>query len=571
MKIRTKLFLLMSVTLLVLTFIFNSFILKVFSNQYKQEKLESAYDSIKQILLSYYYNADDISRFIYESCRGESTAGYLAGIQRNPDVPLKIILKTLAANQKAIVTGIFVSSDGKIYGMDSCDNTTELIELWNTGTLLAQGNVQWIYTDDGKTYLRRSIYRSFPYEVVGYGAFEINSDYLRSLTGIENLKVGALCIIDKYGDFRLVGGNNDVDLFKSVIRDLRDGNNINVEQTIGAEKYYFMTVSSIVGKESAIYAVSEKELLEPYQRVETATWRIAGVIIIIAAALSFGLAHLFTKSLRVLKQQINEIPESNDSVSTIAGVNKQDEIGELANDFNKLLERINGLYEANLKEIQAQQNIKYEMLEWKYRALQSQVSPHFLCNILSSICLLSAAGNSKEVQSLSINASKYIRRNLSCCSKKSNTIEEEIDISQEYVFLASEMSAVPINMHIHCPIELESAMVPCYMLQPLVENCIKHGMPPKDSEELQIEIQIARTRFDSIVIVVSDNGRGFGNKTIEHILGEQGNEETIAERSSFGLEGIIRRLSLQYADKFTFYLGNQDNGGAIVRVEFPIC
>ena len=574
MKIREKLFLLMSVTIIVLTFVFDSSILSVFGNQFRQEKLESSYDTVKQILLSYSYTADDISRYVYESCRGENTAGYLAGIESNPSVSLSRILKSLISNQEAIVAGVFVSREGELYTMNSGENTQELIACWNEGLFDAGNNVQWVYTDNGKAYLKRSIYRPFPYEEVGCGLFEIDSRYLRAVTGMEHLKIGDLCIFDRYGDFRLVGENDDIGFFKDLIEILRSGRTLEREMTVEGEKYYLITANNTIGKESAIYAVSETELLAPYRSVEIATRKIALAIIAVAAVLSFVLSHLFTKSIRTLKKQINDITAEDGVHSQITVAEKRDEIGELASDFNKLLTRIDHLHEANLKENQAQQNARYEMLEWQYRALQAQVSPHFLCNILSSISMLSAVGNAKGVQSLSVDASKYLRRNLNCSSKKNNTIAEEIIISQEYIRLASAMSAIPIVMEVQCPSALESVLIPCYLLQPLVENCIKHGMPPQSSPEFHIEIVVERIRPDAIRIRVSDNGRGFDESFLSCFSGrperEEPNEEIFPGEAKFGLEGIVRRLTLQYSNRFEFRLSNRESGGASLEIEIPI-
>lgn len=570
MKIREKLFLLMSVTIIVLTIIFNSSVLNLLSGQYEQEKLESSYDTVKHVLISYSYAAEDISRFVYESCRGESTAGFLSGIQSNPSISLNRILKSLASNQNAIVTGAFVSADGMIYEMDSSERTAKLIECWRNGFFNTDSSNQWIYTNEGRVYLKMNIYRPFPYEMVGCGLFEIDSTYLRSVTGMDNLKIGNLCIIDRYGDFRLAGENADIRFFGELVEMLRVGEKLGSEITVDGEKYYIITANSTVGKEKAIYAVSEKELLAPYRRVETATKNVAAAIVALAGVLSFILAHLFTKSIRTLKQQINAITADNDRNAKIKIAGKRDEIGELTNDFNRLLDRIDNLHEMNLKENEERQNARYEMLEWQYRALQSQVSPHFLCNILSSISMLSAVGNPKSVQSLAVDASKYLRRNLDCCSRKNNTIAEEMIISEEYVRLASAMSAVPIILDVQCPPELDSMKIPCYLLQPLVENCIKHGMPPSSSPEFRISITVGRTASDTIEISVSDNGKGFDDSLIGNVTGGQGAEKYLSGAISFGLEGIIRRLTLQYSSHFNFALRNLPGGGASVRIEIPI-
>lgn len=569
MKIREKLFLLISVTILVFTMVFNSINLNIFNNRYKTEKLDSAYDTIKQILLSYSYNIDDISRFVYESCRSEGAATLLSEIQNNSNVSLGMILKSIITNQQSIKNGVFFTTEDEAFCVTRDSEANSIIELWENGFFDIERDAKWFRADNDRTFLRRSIYRVIPHVVVGYGLFEIDSDYLRSVIGMDNLKIGDLCIIDRYGDIRLTNKSANLELFSKIIESMREGSSLDEKIHYDGNDYYLVTVKNYIGTENAIYVVSEDSLLEPYYAIRRTTNQIALIAFILCAIISFLISHLFTKNIRTLQQSINGISSSNERLSQVQLIRNHDEIGDLANDFNRLLEKIDILNEKNMREREAQQNTKYEMLEWQYRALQSLVSPHFLCNILSSISMLSAVGNYEEVQCLSVNASKYLRQNLNCSSNKTSTVEEEIKISEDYISLASAMSAVPIKLVVSCPSELKNLKIVSYILQPLVENCVKHGMPPVNSEEFVISINVSNCN-GMIVIVVADNGQGFSESFINELDERYKAEDICTDGISFGLEGIIRRLKLQYSEKIKFTIGNNSSqGGATVTLMFP--
>lgn len=565
MKIREKLFFLLTGTVIVFMIIFNSIVLSIFSREYQTDALETDYHVIKQILYSYSYNSKDISRFLFDSCKSENASDYLSGLNHNAQISLNMILKSITTNNKAVKSGIFVADNGVVFPMSQSKEADVIEQLWNNGYFDSDDDVKWFCESDGKMFLKRNIYRIFPHEVVGCGVFEIDAEYLRAVTGVDNLKAGSICIIDRFGDYRLTSAEADIDFFDSLISTLRTGEQL--EQTIEyqGQKFFILTVNGAQGTENAIFTVPETELMGPYYRVKQITLRITLLIVLVSGVVSFVLSHLFTKSLRTFKQRINDIPITNDQLAKIEEINNRDEIGELAKDFNGLLERINTLNQ----ETRAQQNAKYEMLEWQYRALQSQVSPHFLCNILSSISMLAAVGNNQVVQSLSVNASKYLRRNLNCSSSKYSTIEEEIQIAQEYIDLASAMSAVQISLITECTRDLKKIKVPCYLLQPLVENSIKHGMPPQNADVFNITIRVDKGEDDKVIIQVSDNGRGFDDVLLSKLHKAENANDSFSENLNFGLEGIIERLRLQYANQFAFQLFNLPEGGAAVEMVLP--
>ena len=226
------------------------------------------------------------------------------------------------------------------------------------------------------------------------------------------------------------------------------------------------------------------------------------------------------------------------------------------------------LHQSTLRASQEKQQARYELLEFQYQALQSQVSPHFLCNIMAAINMLAASGQIRQVEQLSIDAARYLRRNLRYTNQKHNTVAEEIRMAAEYIQLANVISAVELRFTVSCPRELEECLIPNLILQPLVENSIKHGIPPCMEEPFHVRLTVERQEA-SLVLTISDNGVGYRQAVIAELEQLQQHDDFQPKSAGFGTAGVIRRLWLQYGDACRFQVHNHTDGGAVTTISIP--
>ena len=179
------------------------------------------------------------------------------------------------------------------------------------------------------------------------------------------------------------------------------------------------------------------------------------------------------------------------------------------------------------------QRIKAEL-----KALQSQINPHFFFNALNSLSTLVSIDPSKAEKFIGDMADMY-RIILGTNKKEFWTIKEEMNLIQNYINIEKVRLGERLNFKIVCPKELEKIHIPCFLIQPLVENAIKHGIAPSISGG---EILIAIEQADSLCIRVEDKRK---EKIVSRI-------ET--EREKTGLKNIKRRLLLTYGDQSGFTL-----------------
>lgn len=569
MKIREKLFLLLLTVIIAMVVLCNTVLLSILQQHTEKEKLDLYFESLSQVLISYEYVTDNIEKYAFESCRSEEIAPCMAqeknAVARNLSIRAK--LNVVIQNSPYFLDGIAVDTDHGICVAASDEADQQMRGIWQKGLFDQQKDILWINDESGNLYLKRTLYLAYPYRAVGYAVFLVDQEYLRASAGLDNLTAGKACIINEYGIPVLTTENTEPSdvMFIHLVDKIRIGEVLPRKYRYDETDYRLFAVNGISGTWSALQAIRVSELLSSYYELRNIILIAGAILILGAAVLSFMIAFGFTGNVRRLKRYVNDI--SHDKMDYRIPPMGKDEVGELADDFNGMLERLEVMYQAMLAESSAKQKAKYELLEFQYRSLQSQVSPHFLCNILSSISLLAISGNVKQVEKLSIDASRFLRSNLKNNDKKYHSIREEINLVEEYLTLANALSAVRIHFEINGTEEIMNTIIPNMILQPLVENSIKHGIPPEMHEDFRIELSVTSQGEKGIRIELRDNGIGYSETVIGELRRLREDPDVQPACIGFGTAGVIRRLALQYGESFLFHAGNSENGGAITTIE----
>lgn len=135
--------------------------------------------------------------------------------------------------------------------------------------------------------------------------------------------------------------------------------------------------------------------------------------------------------------------------------------------------------------------VREEALNSKLQALYYQLNPHFLFNALNSVIGLIEEGASAQAARTAMALSSFLRRTLERDPLRDLTLAEELALQSEYLVIEKERFSDRINIAIHLPHDLEDALIPSLILQPLIENAVKHGLH-RSSEDLTIVITASR-------------------------------------------------------------------------------
>ena len=280
--------------------------------------------------------------------------------------------------------------------------------------------------------------------------------------------------------------------------------------------------------------------------------------VILAMMLSWGLSRSFTRPLLNFVDFIQGITQTGDLNKKFSSPSPNYEVDVLARSFENMARSLEesqfqtARYHEELRQKQSQEE-KLRTLAMRSRldALISQVNPHFLFNALNTVGVL-IDENPAEAQRLTIKLANIFRRTLQVSEKEIISLQEELNFIADY--LEIEKARFGERLQVVRNVTVQDAQIPCFTLQPLIENAIKHGAAPKIGTTT-ISIQVSQSN-GRLSIRVSDNGVGIPQQKMESIL-ERG----------YGLRNLIDRLTILYQSDFSWKVESEFQRGTTVSLE----
>jgi two-component system sensor histidine kinase YesM len=289
------------------------------------------------------------------------------------------------------------------------------------------------------------------------------------------------------------------------------------------------------------------------------TWLVYGLttlILLIAVIILAGIiSKEITKPIRLLKDSMGLVEQGEFAKASVEEI-ANNELGSLTNSFNEMTERIASLMKQNT--IEQRERRKSEM-----RALQAQINPHFLYNTLDSIVWMSEANRNDEAIEMTSALAKLFRQAISD-EKEEIFIREEKEYVKNYLTIQQMRYKDKLDYSIEIDPEIENFKIIKFVLQPLVENAIYHGLKYK-KEKGHLEIKGYRVG-DIAFIEVSDNGVGMTTETLSEIFEEK---KADFKKSGVGITNVQKRLQLYYGESFGLRVESKPGGGTKVTVTIP--
>ncbi len=187
-------------------------------------------------------------------------------------------------------------------------------------------------------------------------------------------------------------------------------------------------------------------------------------------------------------------------------------------------------------------------------ALRRQIEPHFLFNTLNAIAGLVREKRNDAAVSMIAGLSDFLRRVLEDSNRQQVPLEEELEFAMKYLDIQKMRFSERLQVSVNVPSELLAAQVPSLILQPMVENAVKHGIAKRVQGGA---IRIAAFRSNgSLTLSVYNDGPSL----------PAGWETT---HSGIGISNVRTRLQGLYGDAFELSMRNQEPGGVEVLVSVP--
>lgn len=208
-------------------------------------------------------------------------------------------------------------------------------------------------------------------------------------------------------------------------------------------------------------------------------------------------------------------------------------------------------------EIMAREKLKVvssekQLMQAQMRMLQAQIEPHFLFNTLANVQSLIDISPAMAKQMLGL-FNDYLRASLARTRDAQATVRQELDLLRAYLGILQIRMADRLSFDIDCPDSLLEQALPPMLLQPLVENAVRHGLEPK-VEGGTVRIRLA-LQDGQLIAEVSDDGLGLPAQV---------------HGQGVGLANVRARLATLYGGQARLVLHAQPAGGTRARISLPL-
>lgn len=279
--------------------------------------------------------------------------------------------------------------------------------------------------------------------------------------------------------------------------------------------------------------------------------------ILIGSLLAFIIAKPFIKSIKNLAEGMNQVENGN--INYRVPKTSDDEIGYLTTQFNAMTKNIQNLINTNAE-------IKSHNIIQEMKVLQSQITPHFLFNALESIRMKAISQKPDTVSYIVEELGDLLRFNLRNRNELIS-IEKEFFYIKKYINIYNAGSYQQIKIKLPKKDDLKSLMVPKFILQPLIENAITHGLAAKaDNRSIFIDLIYNE---NSIWIQVEDNGIGMEKEKV--ITLNKAFEDSVSHVDNhIGLTNINKRLKLYFGEESGINISSIKGRGTIVLLKITL-
>lgn len=287
---------------------------------------------------------------------------------------------------------------------------------------------------------------------------------------------------------------------------------------------------------------------------------LLSIITVVCTVMAIAVSYFFSKNISNalvgLLKGMDEVQKGNFNISV--STKKRDEIGMLYDRFNHMTENLAESIEKNI-------SLNVKMKDIQTITYEAQMNPHFMYNTLEMIGMLATLGENAKIEECVVYLSEVLRFNLR--AEKQVTIGDEIQNIENYLRIIKLRFCNDFEYSINVEQNLLNCYTLKFLLQPFVENCVKHGF----SQILGVGvIKIAVKRLgNEIVFIIKDNGIGMDEQKVARLKESLENED-INNRFNIGMRNVHQRIRLVYGDLYGIDIKSEPNNGTYIFIRIPV-
>jgi len=245
-------------------------------------------------------------------------------------------------------------------------------------------------------------------------------------------------------------------------------------------------------------------------------------------------------------------------------VETHDEIGQIAKDFNILIRRIDDLVSDSIRRETLQKDTQL-------KALQFQINPHFIYNTIDTFRMRFELAGEEDLADALASFGKLIRYNIAGDSLFA-PLADELDVVGRYVQIERTRSAGQLELVTRDAQAQRQVPVLRFLLQPIVENCIRHGRRDSGDGPLTITVS-AEVDEEYLTLTVADDGQGLSIDRLIEIrrhLQDRTTQLAVDGENGIGLGNIAGRLALHYEGRASIAIDSTEGVATVVTIRMPV-
>lgn len=323
-----------------------------------------------------------------------------------------------------------------------------------------------------------------------------------------------------------------------------------------------IVATSLYEKELSGSLIFIKDITDEIKHV----YYMRDAFVVMMILLLFALYFLIDRIVKGLLREFYSILKSmrqvgHGDLDTRTEVSGNNEMGELASQLNKMLDRIQELMRENIgREVMAKDS--------EIRALQNQINAHFIYNVLESIKMMAEIDEEYEISDSITALGRLLRYSMRWVSANVS-VAEELEYIKNYIALINLRYDFTVTLSINVPENLMGQQIPKMSLQPIVENAILHGIDPLGVDST-IYIK-GTTDGKDVIIEITDTGQGMTDeeydKLIRRVNGE--GEETGEKGNGIGLRNVQNRIKMTFGEEYGMSIQTARDCYTKVSVKLP--
>ena len=370
---------------------------------------------------------------------------------------------------------------------------------------------------------------------------------------------GRIALIDEDGVIVSQNGNTGIgetlDLPSDALKTLSAQQEGSLTGFIGGREYLISFSTSDISRWKLISYIPLSEIHEHSRPIYASLLPFLLGLLIVNVVIARLISLSIDKPVKALVEDVSQIDETR--MEPIGTGYRYTELIQISEKFNDLLARLEVM-------IQRDYLSQLQLSRSRLSALQAQIQPHFLFNTLQLLQTEMLYRNFEAADDIIVSLSRLLRYAMEN-DQPSVPLAREIEYLRDYLALFTRKHAGQLEVRFSVNPAVEETQIPRLLLQPVVENCLKHAFQDNPKSAV-IEIS-ARGENGRLVIRIRDNGRGMSEERLDAVK-ESLSGPRLSE-AGMGLNNVFSRLFIATKGDCRMDIQSREGEGTLIQLEVP--